>query len=101
MLALPGQAADSVFLTMGVEGAARPAWTTPRTPRWPAWIVGELARVGDCVDVRTSATGLVDYGLFYAGHSFVDAEGRRVLWGAQRVRCNLIVSLRSTHRLDP
>lgn len=52
-----------------------------RNPSYANWFFGELTKIDNDVRFSIGASGLLDWGLFYAANHFQAADGRKLLWG--------------------
>jgi hypothetical protein len=58
------------------------SWIKPDCPGFPIWMSGRFTVDGGEVGYDREATGMLDYGWYYAANSFEDPiTGRRILWG--------------------
>lgn len=89
LTAQDGTTKEIVFA--GVEGGAEQKEVTqyhkthPAVPRrstsYACWFFGDLINVKDDIRLDIGASGLLDWGLFYAANHFQAADGRKLLWG--------------------
>lgn len=86
-LSLAAGGVERQVIITGCEGG-KPRPTAPtqkeapeRTPRYAPWLIGTLEESAGEIDLATRASGMVDWGDFYAGNTFKHPDGRSVLWG--------------------
>jgi beta-fructofuranosidase len=52
-----------------------------RSPSYANWFFGDLVPVEGDMRLNIGASGVLDWGLFYAANHFRAADGRKLLWG--------------------